>query len=206
MNLIEKKLETSCINFIGAYFLENTQVCDSLINYFKNNPKKQQHGASRKKLSSGKSELGIYKEIKDSMDIYIHPDDRGSEWQLYRYELEKVIKAYTEKFPKSTHTAPWGLKEFTNLQYYKPGGGYFDWHSERLSASGHISARNLVFMTYLNDVIDQGETEFYHQKIRVVPEKGLTLIWPSDWTHYHRGIPSPTQEKYIITGWLSFFQ
>jgi len=59
-------------------------------------------------------------------------------------------------------------------------------------------------MTYLNDVTDEGGTEFFHQKLKVSPEKGLTLIWPVDWTHLHRGVPSPTQEKYIITGWFSF--
>ena len=41
------------------------------------------------------------------------------------------------------------------------------------------------------------------KKIKVKPEKGLTLIWPADWTFTHRGIPSP-QEQYIVTGWLSF--
>ena len=35
-------------------------------------------------------------------------------------------------------------------------------------------------------------------------KKGDTLIWPSGWTHTHRGIVSQTQEKYIITGWWSF--
>jgi hypothetical protein len=59
-------------------------------------------------------------------------------------------------------------------------------------------------MTYLNDVTDQGETEFFHQQIKIKPQKGLTVIWPADWTYTHRGIPSPTQEKFIITGWLSF--
>ena len=59
-------------------------------------------------------------------------------------------------------------------------------------------------MTYLNDVTDQGGTEFYNQKIITEPKKGLTLIWPADWTHTHRGIASPTQDKYIATGWLSY--
>ena len=31
-------------------------------------------------------------------------------------------------------------------------------------------------MTYLNDIKDGGETEFYYQKLKVKPEKGLTLI------------------------------
>jgi hypothetical protein len=35
----------------------------------------------------------------------------------------------------------------------------------------------------------------------VSPKKGLTLIWPADWTFTHRGVPSPTQEKIITTGW-----
>ena len=59
-------------------------------------------------------------------------------------------------------------------------------------------------MTYLNDVTDGGETEFMYQKLKIKPKKGLTLIWPADWTHTHRGIPSMTQVKYIATGWYCY--
>jgi hypothetical protein len=59
-------------------------------------------------------------------------------------------------------------------------------------------------MTYLNDVDEAGETEFLYQEIKFKPKKGLTLIWPADWTHTHRGIPSLSEEKYIITGWFNF--
>ena len=48
-------------------------------------------------------------------------------------------------------------------------------------------------MTYLNDVTDAGETEWYHQRLKIQPQKGLTIIWPCDWTHTHRVVPSPTQ-------------
>jgi hypothetical protein len=53
-------------------------------------------------------------------------------------------------------------------------------------------------------VTDQGETEFYHQNIKIKPEKGLTIIWPADWTFTHRGLPSLTQEKFVVTGWFSY--
>jgi hypothetical protein len=202
MNLT-KSIQSKPVDFIGAFYLENLNVCDDLIKFFNDNPKKQQQGASRVN-TNGKSTLGVNKEIKDSLDIYLSPNDMAPAWQLYQYELNKVIKQYTEMFPMSVRSSPWGIREFTNLQYYKPGGGYFDWHSERLTGAGHVAARNLVFMTYLNDVTDGGETEFYHQEVKVKPEKGLTLIWPADWTYYHRGVTSPTQDKYIITGWLSF--
>ena len=52
-------------------------------------------------------------------------------------------------------------------------------------------------------VEDQGETEFHFQKVKIKPKKGLSLIWPADFTYTHRGIPSPTQEKYIATGWFN---
>ena len=58
-------------------------------------------------------------------------------------------------------------------------------------------------MTYLNDVHDGGGTDFKYQGKRQHARKGKTLIWPSDFTHTHRGEPSPTEEKYVATGWFS---
>ena len=58
-------------------------------------------------------------------------------------------------------------------------------------------------MTYLNDVPDGG-TEWFHQSLYVPAQKGYTVIWPADWTHTHRGRPSPTTEKQILTGWFEF--
>ena len=59
-------------------------------------------------------------------------------------------------------------------------------------------------MTYLNNVTDKGETEFKYYNLKVKAKAGLTLIWPPDFTHTHRGIPSPTQHKWIMTGWFDF--
>ena len=61
----------------------------------------------------------------------------------------------------------------------------------------------LVWMVYLNDVEDGG-TEFMYQKLKIPARKGLFLMWPSDFTHTHRGIISQTKEKYILTGWLGW--
>ena len=38
----------------------------------------------------------------------------------------------------------------------------------------------------------------------IQPRKGLTLLWPAYFTHTHRGVPSPTEEKYVMTGWIEF--
>jgi hypothetical protein len=122
----------------------------------------------------------------------------------YFINLYEVVKQYNEKYIWAREVNPWGITENINIQYYRPMAGYKAWHTERIGKMLPSVNRHLVFMTYLNDVTDQGGTEFFYQKITAQPRKGLTLIWPADWTHLHRGIVSPSQEKYIITGWFDF--
>ena len=59
-------------------------------------------------------------------------------------------------------------------------------------------------MNYLNSVKEGGETAWHHQKLKVKPEKGLTVIWPVDWTFTHKGYTTINEDKYIITGWYNF--
>ena len=96
------------------------------------------------------------------------------------------------------------MLEGFNIQHYAPNEGYFEWHNERTTTNS--PERALVWMTYLNDVDDGGETEFKYQNLKIKSQKGKTLIWPTDFTHTHRGITSPTQHKYIITGWFHHLQ
>jgi hypothetical protein len=147
----------------------------------------------------------VDRDVKDSRDLHITPD-RFSDPPVVRYldDLRQVCERYVEKFQGSATVDGWGITENINIQRYAPGGGYKLWHCERWGKTMPAAARHLVFMTYLNDVSDGGGTEFLYQNVCVQPRKGLTLIWPSDWTHYHRGVVSPTEEKFIITGWFSF--
>ena len=92
------------------------------------------------------------------------------------------------------------MNEGANIQYYKPGAGYFAEHCERTSKNEN---RCLVWMTYLTDTPNAG-THFKYQNITAPCKKGLTLIWPTDFTHTHRGQISDTHEKYIITGWFGY--
>ena len=57
-------------------------------------------------------------------------------------------------------------------------------------------------MFYLNDVKEGGETEFYHQKIKIKPKKGTAVIWPSFYTHLHKGNVPVSNNKYILNVWL----
>jgi len=186
--------------FIGEYIIPSTGVCDDLISYFKDSPdKKTGHvGYEGKKV--------IRKHDKDSTDLET-PFGRNKLIDKYIKELQSCLNDYKKEYVFSEEGQfKYGLVESVNIQHYTPGQAFHKWHYERNGANKIAKNRHLVFMTYLNNVTDKGGTEFYYQGVCVQPEKGLTLIWPADWTHTHRGVPSKTQEKYIITGWYSYFK
>jgi hypothetical protein len=183
-------------DFIHKGYLNNLSLCDKLIEYHNKSPERRLGNIVVSE------EPTVDKDIKDSIDVSLYTQD--AILLEYSVSLQILVDEYINKFEYCNAGFPWTIVETANIQYYPPGGGYKVWHSERNSGYNKSSSRHLVFMTYLNDVTDEGGTEFYYQKELVQPKKGLTLIWPVDWTHTHRGIPSPTQEKYIITGWFSY--
>ena len=118
--------------------------------------------------------------------------------------LNSVLQDYFKMFPSSGGTGAWKLDivENFNIQRYQPGEGFFQWHYERQPVKPG-SDRVLVFMTYLNDVEEAG-THFMYQNTTTECKKGLTAIWPADWTYTHKGQISKEHEKTIITGWISY--
>jgi len=185
-------------HFIKSWFLSSNTLCDDIVEYHRNSANKLP-GSAYDDISNT---LINDKDIKDSVDVELGMDSHLRE--SYILELTSIVGKYIEQFPYSNWNTPWGLVEKINIQYYPPGGGFKKWHCERSNGSYPASIRHLVFMTYLNDVNADGETEFYHQQLKIKPQKGLTVIWPADWTYTHRGVVSLTEEKYIVTGWLSF--
>ena len=192
--------EDSHPSFIGGYMLSDPSVCDGIIQFI-DSPRAIVTGETVEGVSGINGKLCVDKKVKDCTQRSITWNDPRT--IAYGRELQECLHAYIEKFEFAGRVARFDDSIDRPLaQKYPKGGAYHAWHTERVGKA--TSHRHLVFMTYLNDITDAGETEFLYQKLKVKPRKGLTLIWPTDWTHTHRGIPSPTQEKYIATGWYSF--
>tara|TARA_R100000742_G_C4270832_1_gene89610 strand:+ start:826 stop:1398 length:573 start_codon:yes stop_codon:yes gene_type:complete len=179
-------------SFIQGYYIP-TKVCDELVKNFNKLKRFATLGTVGPEVLDPKR--------KKSLDLHISSTDSS----LFEYNelLTKACKMYEKTY--DFHDLGFGgytnTVEGSNIQYYKPGEGFYKYHAERLNITR--TRRCLVYMTYLNDVPDGG-TEFKFQKLKVPAVKGLTLIWPSDFTHTHRGIISKTKEKYIITGWMNY--
>jgi len=187
-------------NFIGGWYFDDT-LLDEVIDWFDVNPNVcQSH--MQYVAPDGTLQPMVDLALRDTLETALD----GSEELHARYHkhLSLVMMQYIEKYPYCNNGGAWTITEITKVQKCNPGKAYNVVHCERSNAGIPYVFRHLVFMTYLNTVEDGGETEFIHQGIKVKPERGLTLVWPADWTFSHRGLPAPTEDKYIITGWFSY--
>ena len=176
--------------FIGGWFIPH-KICENLIKFYKKNKKKHIRGLTGN---------GLKEDIKASTDLTISCYDNAlNEYNSY---LRKCLKLYIKKYPELNEHSRFETIENYNIQYYKPKEGFKEFHCER--NGGVVSGKRLlVFMTYLNNVPDGG-TEFMYQNLISPAKKGLTLIWPAEFTHRHKCQISNKNEKYIITGWYSY--
>jgi hypothetical protein len=162
-------------------------------------------------VTSNHKGIDLSEGIKKSTDISFFIEDLSKlhieeGWDVLLDILSKKLKYnvdnYTDKFDilqDFVHFKPISF----NMQKYKPGEGFYEWHAERTSVIEQMP-RVLVWMIYLNDV-DDGGTEFKYQKHTETAEEGKLLIWPSDWPWTHRGQVSKTKTKYILTGWYEMY-
>lgn len=127
------------------------------------------------------------------------------DYNLCRYFYQKLHEVYTtlymEKYQmlkNSEQHSPKGM----SVQRTGPHQGYHAWHQE--SANIGSSVRVINYMLYLNDVEEGGETEFLYQGVRLKPEAGKLVIFPTNYMYPHRGNPIYKGKKYIITGWYTY--
>ena len=184
-------------NFIGSWTIKPPSLCDDLIKYFEFNKTKQ---------SKGVTGTGLNTNIKNSLDIIIRPKEIIlPENEIFKKYFEKLFECHSDYISQwpfiKNISQKYEIGSF-NLQRYTPGQHFKAIHTER-SGIGNLH-RVFAFMTYLNDIKEGGSTYFSHYDLEIQPQKGLTLIWPAEWTHAHRGNILNAGKKYIITGWINF--
>jgi len=109
-----------------------------------------------------------------------------------------ILKKYVKKYPEVNLTKnKWAL---TNMRFkhFKPNKFFEKFHSEH---SWEHSTRILNVQIYLSD--HNCGTEFFDGKV-IKSEQGKVAIFPSYFTHTHKGQISKTKEKYIMTGWYTY--
>lgn len=144
--------------------------------------------------------------------------DESLDWPNYVFYTDQSIKIssddfnigfwrvcyplYAEKY-SILSTAAKHVIRIVKLQKTNPNGdGYHTWHFEHTSSE--YGDRLLTFIVYLNTIEEGGETEFLYLGKRINPVENRLVIFPSSYTHTHRGNPPFNKPKYILTGWVEY--
>lgn len=189
-------------DFIGVF--DTNYDGTELVHLF-DNLKKTNIGFTRNSKTVNKPFLNLEDEViwmavnhekEDSFDMSLSM----KVMEKYNQLTALCYNEYIKKFGYLHHIP--GHQYTVNLQRTQPGQGYHVWHSEVEALQ--YTTRYLVTMVYLNTVIEGGETEFKYQHRRVQPKNGRVVIWPSQWTHVHRGNPPLKGNKYIATSWIHY--
>ena len=171
----------------------SAEQCSQLINSFE----------SETNLHKGVMGGGVVDaERKDSTDLTCNKnDDKYATYNnIILPRLSIVLTQYMSLYPflksimQTTYVFP-----YYNIQRYKEGEGYHLLHCEHYA---YTPTRVLSWIIYLNDAASG--TEFPEQKVKVKAVEGSCLVFPSFWTHPHKGITPNKGNKYIISGWVDF--
>ena len=178
---------------------------------------KETRSIGRGKIWSRQEQEDNINRIKKDDETYFLGGDGGDHLPLYPDdevlfsadsflidELTKNIWECYDQYAEEYSILPTLSKHYVSpsirVQKTMPGGGYHMWHCD--NGNMHTSRRIIVVSLFLNTVEEGGETEFLYQQKRVSAVQGSMILFPSAWTHVHRGNPPLSGNKYIATTWL----
>jgi hypothetical protein len=88
------------------------------------------------------------------------------------------------------------------IKRYRAGSA--DRFQPHFDSIGNVSNRYLVFLWYLNDVAEGGETAFVDLGLEVKPAAGRLLMFPPYWMFQHAGRAPISNDKYILSTYFLF--
>ena len=198
MNEMKERVENrgEYEDFIGSYsnFIDSS-LCKNIIDtfdYFQNIDAVFCSGEQFNNTCAGRFDWSISLKVMQS-----HMPDLPQDF--LNQQLSYAWNEYSTIFGNLREFEPY-YSLTQKVQKTPTGGGYHVWHHE--NSSQDVSDRVAVWMIYLNDDYEGGETEFLYYKKRIKPERGKLLIWPAGYTHAHRGGIVLSGNKYILTGWF----
>jgi hypothetical protein len=190
-------------NFIEAYDdVLTAEECKKIIDYFE---EMRSHNLIFNRVHRIE---GPRHEKEDETHFLMHPDSflLNKAHPIVGTIVNKVFDCYQQYMSKYSILSSSRNHGITSVRLQKTpiGGGYHKWHYEN---DGRLeSHRVMAFTVYLNDVEQGGETEYLYQHLRCEAKLGRVALWPAGFTHAHRGNPPLSNEKYIATGWLEWFE
>ena len=186
--LIAERKTESCVRYYDR--VVSKEWCNKVIDLFEQS-KKDTFDNDRKSFT----ELNIEgkEEFKDIKETYI---------RVLRQNLQHFMKDVNIE---EHHFPPVIDMENIRIKKYEANGkDVFKNHVDIIRSQGPSSKRFLVFIMYLSDVEEGGETSIPRYNIKCKPKAGRLLMFPPFWTHPHQGEKVIKGTKYQIMTYLHY--
>lgn len=180
-------------DFIVVYQGLDEELCRSVIDLFDNDANKWRGKIGREGNAFHEDETKI------SWDLEILNEGVWRDvFQKIHPKIQACMSEYLSRSPvlQSFNLQVTGYK----IQMYPKNEGRFDWHAD--SVGKNAGDRAVAMILYLNDVDDGGETEFFHQGIKISPKAGYLTLFPTGWNYMHCGHTPVSGNKYIISTFI----
>ncbi len=120
--------------------------------------------------------------------------------------LEKIniVQQYLDRDygVKFTNTETCSILRYQPGQFYQRHIDNFLLSDRFEEVARNVPIRDVSVVGYLNENFTGGETFFDRQNLKVKPQQGSAIVFPSDYTHPHQSLPVITGQKYVFTSWL----
>jgi Rps23 Pro-64 3,4-dihydroxylase Tpa1-like proline 4-hydroxylase len=180
-------------DFITIYQGLDKELCRTIIEMFDSDPSKW-----RGKIGSSK-EAYHEDDAKVSWDLEIL--NQGNWQAIFQNIQPKIERCMSEYIARSPILSSFALQASGfKIQMYPQNEGYFRWHAD--AVGGSSGDRVVAMVLYLNDVAKGGETEFFHQEIKVTPRAGHLVLFPAGWNYMHCAHKPESGNKYIISTFI----
>ncbi|MCH2056017.1 MAG: 2OG-Fe(II) oxygenase [Thalassotalea sp.] len=124
-----------------------------------------------------------------------------------RIDADALAKMPDEQFNQLVQSI-FELDDINMQKYVAKKGNFGHWHSEHYPHPSDPKQkslhRTLLWLVYLNDVAEGGETDFFYQQASIKPSQGSLVISPCGFTHTHRGRTPISNDKYVLASWVMY--
>ena len=152
-------------------------------------------------------ELGrLDQDVRNSGQLRLEGDDLLNSTNQLLLDQVGIIQTWLHRHYGIRFTQA----EACSLLRYNPGE-YYKRHIDNLlmpsrmqEAAQGLPTRDISIVGYLNEGFEGGETYFDRQELKVVPQAGGVVVFPSFFTFPHQSLPVVSGRKYSWVTWLYF--
>ena len=129
---------------------------------------------------------------------YLADIDDNAVMQNTHNQMNMLLNATVEPYCKRMGIEGDTRYEDYSLLKYSGGQNYGAHHDGSGASSRVVSA-----ICYLNDDYEGGELEFPHFGVKIKPQAGMLIVFPSNFAYAHIAHPVTDGTKYAIVTWIN---